>query len=515
MGSGAPNQTETPRRQVLPLIAIFFALVAWSGYALATVRVNADILAEAIQVQKWLAEPFWVWSYPGQVHGGVLEYPLIAIAESLVPGNVYALTLIRVLYIPLVGLLLAGCFSMAAPRRSLWPFAVVAAVGPAVLHGFRMISDIYPSAWLISALGVWVIFRWCAGIWQGVGWALVGGTLIGLGVYQHASAAVFSIPLVVFAIAHWKVSVRELLGVGIGVLLGLIPIAIAMFGQSGKDIVYRPERSGLPDVVGAMGLSRGDLGWRDWMLSNGLGIAHADSTFLDLGWQTQWWINVLALLVVLAVIVAGIVWRRSPIAWMWLAALAMIVGLVVMVPPVWYYGTPLGFLLWFSVGFVPVALPRTWESAVVALVVVISAGFSFAQVWNSHPRFLTGIQVKAEQATEVESVAQGIEDAGVEYVFGDYWEVLPIAYASAGAVHPISYNYNRFPLDPSDVGQEIVVAVTPGTIALPFGNETWTLSTEALALVESRCAPVPDITSRLPEGVGAYLCPTAVLMERR
>ena len=139
----------------------------------------------------------------------------------------------------------------------------------------------------------------------------------------------------------------------------------------------------------------------------------------------------------------------------------------------------------------------------------------FAQVWNSHPRFLTGAQVKAEQVAEVKQVASAISDVGVKYVFGDYWEVLPIAYASSTSLHPISYNFNRFPLDVADVGEEIVVAVTPGTIALPFGRDSWNLSADSLALVDRECAPVPDITARLPEGVTAHLCPTAVLMERR
>jgi hypothetical protein len=191
------------------------------------------------------------------------------------------------------------------------------------------------------------------------------------------------------------------------------------------------------------------------------------------------------------------------------------VGLVMVVPPIWYYGTPLGFLLWFSVGFTPLLLPRMVEWGVVGLVFALSAGFSFAQVWNAHPRFLTGIQVKAEQAQEVRDIAQGIEDAGVSYVFGDYWEILPIAHASSGAVHPITYNFNRFPIDSAEVGSEIIVAVTPGTIALSFGNPSWTLSADALAFVDANCTSIPDITQRLPGGVSAHLCPVDALMERR
>ena len=515
MGPTAEHRLDRSTGRALPYVVIFLALLAWSGYAYATVRVNADILAEAIQVQQWMQSPFWVWSYPGQLHGGVLEYPLIALAELLAPGNVYGLSLIRVLYIPFTGLLLASCFTLVAPQRSLWPFALAAAVGPAVLHGFRMISDIYPSAWLISALGVWVIYRWAAGRMRSSVWLLVGGILIGLGVYQHASAVVFSVPLLVFAASHWRVKLRSAGVVAAGFIIGLIPMGLAMFAQPGKEVVYRPERSGVPNVFGALGLSRGELGWRDAMLPNGLGIAHADSTFLDLGWSMQWWINLIGLLFVLAVVIFSLVQGRFAMGLMWLAALAMIIGLVIVVPPIWYYGTPIGFVLWFSIGFVPVVLPRVMEWIVIAAVMAISAGFSFAQVWNSHPRFLTGVQVKAEQVAEVDEVAAEISDAGVEYVFGDYWEVLPIAYASSGELHPISYNFNRFPLDPAEVREEIVVAVTPGTIALPFGRDSWDLSADALALVDQECVPVPDISERLPQGVTAHLCPTAVLMERR
>ena len=512
VGLGA--QKAEPQRTA-PLAFIALALLAWSGYSYSVVRVNADILAEAIQVQQWLADPFWVVSYPGQVHGGIVEYPLIALAETLAPGNVYALTLARILYIPLAGILLANCFTMAQPHRSLWSFAIAAAVGPAVLHGFRMISDIYPSAWLLSAVGLWLIFRQLSGRTQRITWLAPGGVLVGLGIYQHASAAVLSIPLLVFAAVQWRVRIRRGCWVLVGIALGLIPMGLAMFGQPGRDVVYRPERSGLPDVLGALGLDRGELGWREAMLPNGLGIAHADSTFLDLGWGVQWWINLIAVLFVVALVVVGVLLRRSALGWMWLAALAVLVGLVVFVPPIWYYGTPVGFLLWFSVGFAPVLLPRRVEWTVIAVVMAISLGFSFPQVWNSHPRFLTGAHVKAEQVTEVDEVASAISDAGVKYVFGDYWEVLPIAYASSMTVHPISYNFNRFPLDPTEVGEEIVVAVTPGTIALPFGRDSWDLSADALALVERECAPVPDITERLPQDVTAHLCPTAVLMERR
>jgi len=378
-----------------------------------------------------------------------------------------------------------------------------------------MISDIYPSAWLLSAAGVWVIFRALSGRTHHVAWLVAGGVLVGLGIYQHASAGVFSVPLVVFAVLHWRPAPRRILRIAIGLVVGLVPMALAMFAQPAKEIVYRPERTGAPDVIGALGLSTGDSAWTKAMLPNGLGAAHADSTFLDLGWSVQWWINAVAVAVFVTIVITAVVLRRSALATMWLVAVAVMIGLVFVVPPIWYYGTPVGFLLWFSVGFIPIAMSRIVEWILVGALLALSAGYSFAQVWNAHPRFLTGAQVKAEQAAEVERVANGISDAGIDYVFGDYWEVLPIAYASSRSVHPITYNFNRFPLDPSDVGEEIIVAVTPGTIALPFGHTAWTLSEPAKALVDESCVPIGDLSAKLPAGVSAHLCPTAVLMERR
>lgn len=520
------RREDSPLRRNAPLVVVFVSLLAWSAYAYATVKVNADILAEAIQVQQWMAEPFWVWSYPGQVHGGVVEYPLIALAETIAPGNVYALTLARVIYVPLTGLLIALCFRLAMPARSLWPFAVAAAVGPAVLHGFRMISDIYPSAWLLAAGGTWLISRFMAERSTRVISLPIGGFLIGLGTYQHASAIVLAIPLLAFAAVRWGAAWRQWLLIAFGLVIGLIPMALAMFTQPDKVIVYRPERTGLPDVIGALGLGRGDLAWRSAMLPNGVGVAHADATFLDLGWDVQWWVNVVALVFVVSLVVIGLIgFRRSRIgsassasqavAVMWAVAIVMVIALVVVVPPIWYYGTPLGFLFWFSIGFTPLFLSRAVEWGVVGVVLVISAGFSFAQVWNAHPRFLTGIEVKAAQAAEVDQVADAIADSGVPYVFGDYWEVLPIAYASSGRVHPITYNFNRFPLDPAAVGREIVVAVTPGTIALPFGHTEWSQSADSRALVAEVCAPIIDITAKLPMGITAHLCPTSILMAPR
>ena len=61
-GTGGLGVRKAEPRRAGPLAIVALSLLAWSTYAYAVARVNADILAEAIQVQQWLADPFWVWS---------------------------------------------------------------------------------------------------------------------------------------------------------------------------------------------------------------------------------------------------------------------------------------------------------------------------------------------------------------------------------------------------------------------------------------------------------------------
>ena len=175
-----------------PVVAVFVVLFLWSLHAYLTVRFNSDIIVEAIGVQDLMQDLSWVWSYPGQLHGGVVEYPIMAVGELIAPGNPYGFTFIRIFYVPLTGVLLALSLRRAFPSVNLWWFAAAAAAGPALLHDFRAISDIYPFGWLLAAIGVYLI--------AGKRFLFIGGVFLGLGIYEHASAALMSVPLV-FAIA--------------------------------------------------------------------------------------------------------------------------------------------------------------------------------------------------------------------------------------------------------------------------------------------------------------------------
>ncbi|MDP2013705.1 MAG: hypothetical protein Q8L05_05715, partial [Actinomycetota bacterium] len=62
------------RRQWFELTAGLFCF-AWALLGWLTVIPNQDILADGIQAQSVLADPRVVLAFPGQKHGGPLEYP--------------------------------------------------------------------------------------------------------------------------------------------------------------------------------------------------------------------------------------------------------------------------------------------------------------------------------------------------------------------------------------------------------------------------------------------------------
>lgn len=508
-----------PKQTAWPLAATFAALLAWSTYAYATVRINADIVAEAIQVQRWLADPWWVWSYPGQRHGGVIEYPFIALAEWLAPGNVYGFTLVRVLYIPLVGLLLGLSIRWAFPRWSLWPFAIAAAVGPGVLHGFRMISDIYPFGWLLSASGVVLAYGiWARKITRAPKLiAIAAGALIGLGIYEHASAAVFSLPLVIAGGIHFGVRWRQHAWLGVGLLLGLIPMAIALFAQPDLAVVYSPTTIGLPNIAGVFGLSAEADAWRLALMPNGWGIQQADETLFGIPWELQIIVNAVAALAVLALVFPLLRLRSVKVtptltfvAILWASGTVVMLVMVSIVAPIWYYGTGIGFLVWITMSAIPNVLPRTWALVAIAVVIAVNAAVSARAVLLAEPTFLEGAQFKLGQARFNEQIAADVESAGVEYLYGDYWEVLPIAYASSGALIPITYDANRFPL-PADTPDRIIVGLTSGYLATPKTLPRWTSAYLAEALVTDSCRERMDINVNMPDGVRAFECPREVL----
>lgn len=470
-----------------------------------------------------MADPWWVWSYPGQRHGGVIEYPFIAIAEWIAPGNVYGFTLLRVLYIPLVGLLIGLSMRWAFPRWSLWPFALAAAAGPGVLHGFRMISDIYPFGWLLSASGIVLMYAlWSQRITRFTApIAVLGGLFIGLGVYEHASAAVFSIPLLIAGAWHFHDTMpphqlRKNLWLLLGIAVGLAPMAIALFGQENLHVIYSPTNPGLPNILGILGLSNEPDAWRLALLPNGWGVTQADETLFGIPWTAQVVVNLLVCAAVTALTVPLVrrFVRHQPtalrfIAVMWASALVVMILMVSIVSPIWYYGTGAGFLMWITIAALPAIVNRTWAITAIAIVIGVNAAVSLRAVLLAEPIPIEGAQFKLGQARFNEKVAEQVQHAGVNYLYGDYWEVLPIAYASRGTLIPITYDSHRFELF-ADTPDPIIVGLTSGYLSTPKTLPRWTSAYQAESLVTDNCIERMDINASMPDGVRAFECPRSL-----
>ena len=93
-------------------------------------------------------------------------------------------------------------------------------------------------------------------------------------------------------------------------------------------------------------------------------------------------------------------------------------------------------------------------------------------------------------------------------MYGSYYDVLPIAYGSAGALHPVTSTYNRFPVEAEDLDADrflIAVNVEPTDI---WGEESRDRVQED-CLQDDILSSADTVYSR----IGIYDCPASVLLE--
>ena len=105
---------------------------------------------------------------------------------------------------------------------------------------------------------------------------------------------------------------------------------------------------------------------------------------------------------------------------------------------------------------------------------------------------------------EKKSTAQQLEQAGAEFVFGSYYDVIPIGYASGVNLRTITNKYNRFPLTPAELERESIPVAINTTPSDPWGEES-------LVAAQSGCTPRSETVS---DSVGVFqifdCLPTAV-----
>jgi hypothetical protein len=262
-----------------------------------------------------------------------------------------------------------------------------------------------------------------------------------------------------------------------------------------------------------LGLSDGGAAWPASMLPGAWGIQDGGTTFLGVSDSIQFYLN-LALIIGLLVFCVGgafsvVRGRRSwkdPLGFLvitWSVGLVLALLLSVVIPTVWFYGLSLGFLVWVTVAFA--------GRFIAIAIIVVMASMSLYSV-----NYFTGVadatSIKLEQNEEISGVAQSLIDNDVTVIFGDYWEVLPVAYASGGDVSAITSTFNRFPLPDTVLDSpEVLVGVTSGRIALPNGLDRWTTSDAVEELVTESCRFISPLPGDYMDAVSIYRCPSSVL----
>jgi hypothetical protein len=250
------------------------------------------------------------------------------------------------------------------------------------------------------------------------------------------------------------------------------------------------------------------------------GIQNGGTTFLGVSNGVQFYLNLALILALLTFCVVGVVlivrgrssWK-SPIGFLvitWVAGLVLALGLSAVVPTVWFYGLSLGFLVWVSVAL----LGGFNLGRIVATVIIAVMGSMSLYSVSAFSGTLGAIELKFEQQEEISGVAQSLIDNNVSVIFGDYWEVLPVAYASGGEVDAVTSTFNRFPL-PDVVADsvEVLVGVSSGTVALPAGRESWDSSTAVSELVSTSCRFISPLPGEYSDLVSLYRCPSDVLVK--
>jgi hypothetical protein len=499
---------------------------AWAFAAWLTVIPNQDMLVDGVQVQRLLQDPQIVLAFPGQKHGGVLEYPYLLLSEALAPGNTYAHTALRIVFAFLTGFLVARLFVRLFAGFPRWALLGIIAVGPSAIHGLSgppgnpvgvwwLIAN-YDMSWLLVLGGAVVLCgpRGAGPVPPSALRAAVAGLLIGLGVYEQPTILVLAVPLGVLVHLRHPAALPRILWVGAGIALGMIPLAISYFVYAGVTTTWDPSHFPVfdPDVAQAvLGLDPASS-YETRLLPLALGF----TTTPDVLGTTGQALVVLVILVTSLIVGAIGAWRavrehRWPapgvaIALTWLAVAAALVVFSTMLTPIWLYATGLAVILWLSIGALPGVLPwRRVGTALAALVIALVAVSTVAHNHYWYSQVPDRVSAKADYMRTQRMLALALENAGVTMLYGSYYDVIPIGYASGSRLRFVTSTYNRFRLSPEELEPErLVVAVN----ARP--PEAW--GQEALAAVQEQCAPAGPTVTFEDYAYAVVSCPRAFFM---
>jgi hypothetical protein len=489
------------------------ACFTWAFLAWLTVIPNQDLLADGIQVQSLISDPRIVLAFPGQKHGGVFEYPYNVLAEWVAPGNYFLESALRPVFAFLTGFFAAKLYLTYFPRGPRWSFLLAVAVGPTILHGLAgpegnsvgvwWLNANYDLAWLFVIFGFWVIGRELsqptARQVPRTGMLFLGGLLLGLGFYQQPTSILLIIPIGVLTVLRFRIQLREILLILTGGVIGILPSMLSYFfapvttWNPSHFPVFQPKVAisslgldGIPNYVAALFPS-----------ALGFGPASTHARGLIQSSVTAGFLMLMLLCALVGIVISirsrARVSYGTSIAITWISAAAAIVFFGVFVDPVWFYSAHLALILWISVGLLPVVVKPKWLGFTLTSLVLLAIAYStvgqnfgwYSEMWRNH-------QAKREYLSSITSTANKLKLAGADYLYGSYYDVIPLGYGSGGALRAITNTYNRFPLSERESNSALRVAVRTdptddwGRQALDQINSVCEAENEALDSTEGR-----------------------------
>ena len=461
-------------------ISCGLACFIWAFLAWLTVIPNQDLLADGVQVQSLISDPRIVLAFPGQKHGGVFEYPYNVLAEWIAPGNYFLESALRPLFAFLTGFLAAKLYLTYFPRGPRWSFLLAVAVGPTILHGLAgpegnsvgvwWLNANYDLAWLFVILGFWLIGRELSGpaanqVLRTVV-LFLGGVLFGLGFYQQPTSILLIIPLGALTLLRFHIQLRKVPWILVGGVIGILPSLLSYFfapvttWNPSHFPVFQPKVAisslgldGIPNYVAALFPS-----------ALGFGPASTDTRGLI---QSSVTAGFLVLMVACAVIGTSRSMRNrarvsegTSIAITWITAAASIVFFGIFVDPVWFYSAHLALILWISLGLLPVLVRPRWLGLTLTSTALLAIAYSTsAQNFGWYSDVPQNHQAKRVYLSSISSTAKEIKLAGADYLYGSYYDIIPLGYGSGGALRTITNTYNRFPLSERESDSMLRVAV--------------------------------------------------------
>ena len=522
------------RRQWFALSAGLFCF-AWALLGLLTVIPNQDILADGIQAQSILKDPRIVLSFPGQKHGGPLEYPFTLLAEYFAPGNWYVNGAIRPVLAFATGFVVATLFLRLFPGAPRWAFLSAIAVGPAILHGLLgpesnpvgvwWLQPNWDMAWLLVLSGA-LILACVLGTTEEhlvpsstarrTLWSLAAGLLVGLGFFAHPAISLLIVPLIGLVLLRCRWSARMVLTSTCGAIVGVVPAAISYVVNTEVN-TWDPSHGAFIAIDYYLSMGGSVLGLDgipDYMralLPYALGLEASSSPSVGKIQSALMWLFVLVILTSSAIAMLRVIRHRqrvSPagaVALSWLIAFVTIFGFITFIDPVWIYSAGLSFLGLLTVGALPALVPRCGVGIVLAVAVI--AGMALSTIMHNGAFYgdvPSRIREKAEVMEANDRVANELVSAGVQYVYGSYYDVIPIGYASGSRLRTVTNHYNRFPVRRDEE------SLTPAVVAVPDeSDDEW--GREALGHIKAACQEA-DVRAK---GFAVFVCPLTVLREMK